>query len=75
MAGPLTGMKVIEMAGIGPGPFCAMVLADLAPVSMLFVRCAGVARCSGVNTRLISSMSLRTYIEALADAQAKEGRP
>ena len=29
MAGPLTGMKVIEMAGIGPGPFCAMVLADL----------------------------------------------
>lgn len=29
MAGPLTGLKVIEMAGIGPGPFCAMVLADL----------------------------------------------
>lgn len=29
MAGPLTGMKVIEMAGLGPGPFCAMVLADL----------------------------------------------
>jgi excisionase family DNA binding protein len=26
-------------------------------------------------TRLISSMSLRTYIEALADAQAKEVRP
>ena len=25
--------------------------------------------------RLISSMSLRTYIEALADAQAKEVRP
>jgi len=29
MAGPLRGMKVIEVAGIGPGPFCAMVLADL----------------------------------------------
>ena len=29
MAGPLQGMKVIEVAGIGPGPFCAMVLADL----------------------------------------------
>lgn len=29
MAGPLAGLKVIEMAGIGPGPFCAMVLADL----------------------------------------------
>jgi alpha-methylacyl-CoA racemase len=29
MAGPLDGVRVIEMAGIGPGPFCAMVLADL----------------------------------------------
>ena len=27
--GPLDGIKVIEIAGIGPGPFCAMVLADL----------------------------------------------
>jgi alpha-methylacyl-CoA racemase len=29
MAGPLKGIQVIEVAGIGPGPFCAMVLADL----------------------------------------------
>ena len=29
MAGPLNGMRVIEVAGVGPGPFCAMVLADL----------------------------------------------
>jgi alpha-methylacyl-CoA racemase len=27
--GPLEGVRVIEVAGIGPGPFCAMVLADL----------------------------------------------
>ena len=27
--GPLKGMKVIELAGIGPGPMCAMLLADL----------------------------------------------
>jgi alpha-methylacyl-CoA racemase len=27
--GPLTGLRVIEIAGLGPGPFCAMVLADL----------------------------------------------
>ncbi len=27
--GPLTGLKIIEIAGIGPGPFCAMLLADL----------------------------------------------
>jgi alpha-methylacyl-CoA racemase len=29
MSGPLTGMKVIEFGGIGPGPFCAMMLADM----------------------------------------------
>ncbi|MEO0499332.1 MAG: CaiB/BaiF CoA-transferase family protein [Pseudomonadota bacterium] len=28
MSGPLTGLKIIEMAGIGPGPFCGMMLAD-----------------------------------------------
>ena len=27
--GPLQGKKIIEIAGIGPGPFCAMVLSDL----------------------------------------------
>jgi len=29
VAGPLTGIKVLELAGIGPGPFCAMMLADM----------------------------------------------
>ncbi len=29
MSGPLDGIRVIEMAGIGPGPMCAMLLADL----------------------------------------------
>ena len=27
--GPLTGLRVVEMAGIGPAPFCAMLLADM----------------------------------------------
>jgi alpha-methylacyl-CoA racemase len=27
--GPLAGVRVVELAGIGPGPFCAMLLADL----------------------------------------------
>lgn len=27
--GPLSGIKIIELAGIGPGPFCAMMLADM----------------------------------------------
>ena len=29
MAGPLAGLKVVEMVGLGPGPFCAMMLADM----------------------------------------------
>lgn len=29
MAGPLQGLRVLEMAGIGPGPFAAMLLADM----------------------------------------------
>ncbi len=28
-AGPLSGVRVVELAGIGPGPFAAMMLADL----------------------------------------------
>jgi alpha-methylacyl-CoA racemase len=28
-AGPLRGLRVVEMAGLGPAPFCAMMLADM----------------------------------------------
>jgi len=27
--GPLAGIKILEIAGIGPGPFCGMMLADM----------------------------------------------
>jgi alpha-methylacyl-CoA racemase len=29
MSGPLEGVRVVELAGIGPGPFAAMMLADM----------------------------------------------
>lgn len=28
MSGPLSGLRIVEFAGIGPGPFCGMMLAD-----------------------------------------------
>ncbi|WP_167382904.1 CaiB/BaiF CoA transferase family protein [Streptomyces mangrovisoli] len=28
-AGPLAGVRVVELGGLGPGPFCGMLLADL----------------------------------------------
>ena len=27
--GPLQGIRIIELAGLGPAPFCAMMLADM----------------------------------------------
>jgi alpha-methylacyl-CoA racemase len=29
MAGPLTGSRIVELAGIGPGPFAGMMLSDM----------------------------------------------
>ncbi|ADZ70936.1 CaiB/BaiF CoA transferase family protein [Polymorphum gilvum] len=29
MSGPLTGLRLIEMVGLGPAPFCAMMLSDM----------------------------------------------
>ncbi|MCU1724781.1 CaiB/BaiF CoA transferase family protein [Pseudomonas sp. 5P_5.1_Bac1] len=36
--GPLQGIKVVELSGIGPAPFCAMVLADLGADVVRIVR-------------------------------------
>ncbi|MGH9244359.1 MAG: CaiB/BaiF CoA transferase family protein, partial [Acidimicrobiales bacterium] len=44
MAGPLTGIRVIELAGIGPGPFCGMVLADMGADVIRVERPSGVGR-------------------------------
>lgn len=46
--GPLTGIKIIEMEGIGPGPLAAMMLADLGAdvirIGRLTAGTAGIAR-------------------------------
>jgi len=42
MAGPLSGIKVVEITGIGPGPFCAMMLADLGADVLRIDRSAAV---------------------------------
>lgn len=36
--GPLSGLRIIEFEGIGPGPFCAMCLADLGADVLLIDR-------------------------------------
>ena len=27
--GPLSGVRILEFSGIGPGPFCGMLLSDM----------------------------------------------
>lgn len=39
--GPLQGIRVIEIAGLGPGPFCAMLLADLGADVLRIERATG----------------------------------
>ncbi|TFZ01599.1 CaiB/BaiF CoA transferase family protein [Ramlibacter rhizophilus] len=44
MPGPLQGLKVIELAGLGPAPFCAMLLADMGAQVLRIERPGGAAR-------------------------------
>ncbi|WP_339806086.1 CoA transferase, partial [uncultured Marinobacter sp.] len=46
MAGPLSGLRIIEMAGIGPGPFCGMLLADMG-AEVIRIDRPGADRLSG----------------------------
>jgi alpha-methylacyl-CoA racemase len=43
VAGPLTGYRIIELAGIGPGPFAAMMLADMGADVLRIDRAQAVA--------------------------------
>jgi alpha-methylacyl-CoA racemase len=45
--GPLAGVRIIEVAGIGPGPFCAMILADLGAEVIRIDRVAAVGPLPG----------------------------
>jgi len=47
MSGPLHGVKVIEIASIGPGPFAAMLLADLGADVIRLDRAGGAANPLG----------------------------
>ena len=42
--GPLSGLRVVEFAGIGPAPFCATVLSDLGADVIQLVRVSEVGR-------------------------------
>jgi alpha-methylacyl-CoA racemase len=54
--GPLQGIRIIEFAGIGPGPFCGMVLADLGADVLVVDR-----KVPNANTRDVSFFNLGRF--------------
>ena len=50
--GPLEGVRVIEIAGIGPGPFAAMMLADMGAEVLRVVRTGAAGMSMAGNPRL-----------------------
>ena len=58
MTGPLSGVRVVELAGIGPGPFCAMMLADLGADVVRIGRPGGEADALDVTSRNRCSIEL-----------------
>ncbi|MEL7454831.1 MAG: CaiB/BaiF CoA-transferase family protein [Pseudomonadota bacterium] len=57
--GPLSGIKIIEFAGIGPGPFCGMLLSDLGADVIRIDRPSGVTgRPADVTARGRRSIAL-----------------
>ncbi|MEO7025980.1 MAG: CoA transferase, partial [Caulobacteraceae bacterium] len=70
--GPLSGVKIVEFAGIGPGPFCGMLLSDLGADVVRIDRKGG--RPSGktdVTARGRRSVALDLKIPAAVEACLK----
>lgn len=64
-AGPLSGLKVVEFSGIGPGPHVGMLLADLG---------AQVVRIERPGTQSSNPVVERARHRAEVDLKAPEGR-
>ena len=57
--GPLTGLRVIEMEGLGPAPFCGMMLADMgAEVISITRKSSTASRSAQISERGKSSVAL-----------------
>jgi alpha-methylacyl-CoA racemase len=69
VAGPLAGLRVIELAGIGPGPHAAMMLADLGADVVRVERPSGGPRLGAGRDQL-----LRGRRSVAADLKSPAGR-
>lgn len=69
MTGPLTGIVVVELAGIGPGPFAGMLLADLGADVIRVDRPSG-GRAPEANPADVLNRGKRSVILDLKDPAA-----
>ncbi|MFF8605889.1 CaiB/BaiF CoA transferase family protein [Streptomyces sp. NPDC015346] len=67
--GPLSGVRVVELAGIGPGPFAAMLLADLGADVVRVDRPGG----SGLGIDPAYDLTNRNKRSVLVDLKAEDG--
>lgn len=58
MSGPLTGLKVVEMAGIGPAPLAGQFLADMGAEVVIITRKSGPMDPTDINNRSKRSAAL-----------------
>jgi len=70
-AGPLRGLRVVELAGIGPGPHAAMVLADLGADVVRVDRPSGALH---VGNPALPDPTLRGRRRVRADLKDTDGR-
>ena len=73
-AGPLAGVRVVEFGGIGPAPFCGMLLADMGAAVTLIEKPQGTlsAQLFGGGRRTIANRGKRSIA---VDLKAKAARP
>ncbi len=71
MAGPLAGVRIIEIAGIGPGPFCGMMLADHGAEVIRVERPGGPK--AGPDTRASKDPLVRSRKTIVVDMKKPEG--
>lgn len=69
--GPLRGMKIIELAGIGPGPFCGMMLSDMGAEVVRVNRASGPA--PGIHGKSIKHILNRGRKTIAVDLKRPEG--
>jgi alpha-methylacyl-CoA racemase len=70
--GPLTSLRIVELAGLGPGPFCGMLLSDLGADVLRVERPGRWDPLRGLDPRLVLTRGRRSVAVDLKHAQGVE---